>query len=53
MRRVQQRSLIARYSRWDIQHAREGETVQFEAGKLRIIGLLNGRATVHGGNESV
>jgi mannose-6-phosphate isomerase len=37
----------------DIQHAGEGETVQFEAGKLRIIGLLNGRATVSGGNESV
>jgi mannose-6-phosphate isomerase len=37
----------------DIQHAGEGETVQFEAGKLHIIGLLNGRAAVSDGSESV
>jgi len=37
----------------DVQHARKEESVHFAAGKLRIIGLLNGRATVSGGKESV
>jgi mannose-6-phosphate isomerase len=37
----------------DVQHAGKGESVHFAAGKLRIIGLLSGRATVSGGKESV
>jgi mannose-6-phosphate isomerase len=37
----------------DIQHADEGKTVPFKAGKLHIIGVLNGGAAVSGGNENV
>jgi mannose-6-phosphate isomerase len=37
----------------DVHHAGKQKTVHFAAGKLRIIGLLNGRATVSGGKESV
>jgi mannose-6-phosphate isomerase len=35
----------------EVQHARE--SVRFSEGKLRVIGLLSGRASVSGGNESV
>jgi Phosphomannose isomerase len=37
----------------DAQRAGKGESVKFAAGKLRIIGLVYGRAKVSGGNQSV
>jgi mannose-6-phosphate isomerase len=37
----------------DVRHAGKGAAVNFAGGKLRIIGLVHGRAEVSGGNESV
>jgi len=37
----------------DVQHADNRESVHFTGGKLRIIGLLKGRATLGNGNDSV
>jgi mannose-6-phosphate isomerase len=37
----------------NIQNAGQGESVNFAAGNLRIIGLLSGLGTVIGGNQSV
>lgn len=37
----------------DVQHVGKGVSVRFAADKLRIIGLVHGRAKVSGGNECV